>query len=179
MRKIDRVLVNPAMIILLIAGIVVLATSGSVWKGSQFFVVWGFIAIIALFGVQHGFFAPQMAKLQEIADRDLAAGDTFSAEFEATQSENRPGRGGHRPPHRADDLLHGLQAVPVIDAALPVAMFDSGVGGLTVLHECLVALPQEDYVYLGDTAMFPYGSATRPSCGGGSRRSPRSCSSAA
>ncbi|HTT93841.1 MAG TPA: glutamate racemase [Solirubrobacterales bacterium] len=46
----------------------------------------------------------------------------------------------------------------MIDAALPVAMFDSGVGGLTVLHECLVALPQEDYVYLGDTAMFPYGS---------------------
>ena len=46
----------------------------------------------------------------------------------------------------------------MIDAALPVAMFDSGVGGLTVLHECLVALPQEDYLYLGDTAMFPYGS---------------------
>ncbi|MBS1878265.1 MAG: glutamate racemase [Actinobacteria bacterium] len=43
-------------------------------------------------------------------------------------------------------------------AALPVAMFDSGVGGLTVLHECLVSLPQEDYVYLGDTALFPYGS---------------------
>jgi glutamate racemase len=43
------------------------------------------------------------------------------------------------------------------DPALPVAMFDSGVGGLTVLHECLVALPQEDYIYLGDTAMFPYG----------------------
>jgi glutamate racemase len=37
-------------------------------------------------------------------------------------------------------------------------MFDSGVGGLTVLHECLVSLPQEDFVYLGDTAMFPYGS---------------------
>jgi len=40
---------------------------------------------------------------------------------------------------------------------LPVAVFDSGVGGLTVLHECLVSLPQEDFVYLGDTAMFPYG----------------------
>jgi glutamate racemase len=39
----------------------------------------------------------------------------------------------------------------------PVGMFDSGVGGLTVLHECLVSLPQEDFVYLGDTAMFPYG----------------------
>jgi glutamate racemase len=37
-------------------------------------------------------------------------------------------------------------------------MFDSGVGGLTVLHECLVSLPQEDFLYLGDTAMFPYGS---------------------
>ena len=45
-----------------------------------------------------------------------------------------------------------------LDPALPVAMFDSGVGGLTVLHECLVSLPQEDYLYLGDTAMFPYGS---------------------
>jgi glutamate racemase len=37
-------------------------------------------------------------------------------------------------------------------------MFDSGVGGLTVLHECLVSLPEEDFLYLGDTAMFPYGS---------------------
>jgi len=36
-------------------------------------------------------------------------------------------------------------------------MFDSGVGGLTVLHECLVSLSEEDFVYLGDTAMFPYG----------------------
>jgi hypothetical protein len=87
MRKVDRVLINPAMILLLVAGIVVLATSGSVWKGSQFFVVWGFIAIIALFGVQHGFFAPQMAKLQEIADRDLAAGDTLGPEFEASSQK--------------------------------------------------------------------------------------------
>jgi glutamate racemase len=42
-------------------------------------------------------------------------------------------------------------------ADLPIAMFDSGVGGLTVLHECLVSLPEEDYVYLGDDARFPYG----------------------
>lgn len=39
----------------------------------------------------------------------------------------------------------------------PVAVFDSGVGGLTVLHELLVSLPEEDFVYLGDTARFPYG----------------------
>jgi glutamate racemase len=43
------------------------------------------------------------------------------------------------------------------DAELPVAVFDSGVGGLTVLHECLVSLPHEDFVYLGDTGRFPYG----------------------
>jgi glutamate racemase len=47
--------------------------------------------------------------------------------------------------------------VAKLDASLPVAMFDSGVGGLTVLHECLVSLPEEDFVYLGDTAWFPYG----------------------
>jgi glutamate racemase len=45
-----------------------------------------------------------------------------------------------------------------LDVSLPVAMFDSGVGGLTVLHECLVSLPQEDFLYLGDTEWFPYGS---------------------
>jgi glutamate racemase len=42
----------------------------------------------------------------------------------------------------------------------PVGVFDSGVGGLTVLHELLVALPHEDFLYLGDTARFPYGSRT-------------------
>src|SRR5438094_5938777 len=41
--------------------------------------------------------------------------------------------------------------------ARPIAVFDSGVGGLTVLHELLVSLPHEDFVYLGDTARFPYG----------------------
>jgi glutamate racemase len=45
----------------------------------------------------------------------------------------------------------------VLDPSLPVAMFDSGVGGLTVLHECLVSQPEEDFVYLGDTEWFPYG----------------------
>jgi glutamate racemase len=43
------------------------------------------------------------------------------------------------------------------DPGLPVAVFDSGVGGLTVLHEFLVSLPAEDYLYLGDDARFPYG----------------------
>jgi glutamate racemase len=38
-----------------------------------------------------------------------------------------------------------------------VGVFDSGMGGLTVLHECLVTMPHEDFVYLGDAARLPYG----------------------
>ena len=43
----------------------------------------------------------------------------------------------------------------------PIAVFDSGVGGLTVLHELLVRLPHEDFLYLADGARFPYGTRTR------------------
>jgi glutamate racemase len=45
---------------------------------------------------------------------------------------------------------------PPVDSR-PVGVFDSGVGGLTVLHECLVTMPHEDFVYLGDHARLPYG----------------------
>jgi glutamate racemase len=38
-----------------------------------------------------------------------------------------------------------------------IGIFDSGVGGLTVLKEVVKALPQEDTIYLGDTARVPYG----------------------
>ena len=50
-----------------------------------------------------------------------------------------------------------IRAVSALDRHGPVALFDSGVGGLTVLHECLVQIPHEDFLYLGDTARFPYG----------------------
>ncbi|MFM7693309.1 MAG: glutamate racemase [Actinomycetota bacterium] len=43
----------------------------------------------------------------------------------------------------------------------PIGMFDSGVGGLTVLHAVMVRLPHEDVVYVGDTGRFPYGPRTR------------------
>jgi glutamate racemase len=39
----------------------------------------------------------------------------------------------------------------------PIGVFDSGVGGLTVLRELRRALPCEDFIYLGDTARLPYG----------------------
>jgi glutamate racemase len=39
----------------------------------------------------------------------------------------------------------------------PIGIFDSGIGGLTVLKEILNAMPEEDTIYLGDTARVPYG----------------------
>jgi glutamate racemase len=42
-------------------------------------------------------------------------------------------------------------------SALPIGVFDSGVGGLTVLKALRETLPGEDLVYLGDTARLPYG----------------------
>ena len=43
----------------------------------------------------------------------------------------------------------------------PIAVFDSGLGGLTVVRELRRLLPHEDLVYFGDTARVPYGSKTR------------------
>src|SRR5688572_21396782 len=40
----------------------------------------------------------------------------------------------------------------------PIGVFDSGVGGLTVVRALRTVLPHEDIVYLGDTARVPYGS---------------------
>jgi glutamate racemase len=40
----------------------------------------------------------------------------------------------------------------------PIAMFDSGIGGLTVLKAILERMPNENIVYFGDTARLPYGS---------------------
>lgn len=44
------------------------------------------------------------------------------------------------------------------DPNAPIGVFDSGLGGLTVLKSCLEAMPHERFVYLGDTARTPYGS---------------------
>ena len=41
---------------------------------------------------------------------------------------------------------------------LPIGVFDSGVGGLTVLKALREELPRENLIYLGDTARLPYGS---------------------
>ena len=44
----------------------------------------------------------------------------------------------------------------------PIGVFDSGYGGLTILKEIRAALPQYDYLYLGDNARAPYGTRSFP-----------------
>lgn len=47
--------------------------------------------------------------------------------------------------------------MPGVRHDAPVGVFDSGVGGLTVLRALMSTLPHEDFLYLGDTARLPYG----------------------
>jgi len=54
-------------------------------------------------------------------------------------------------------LRHNVGMNASRDNDLPIGVFDSGVGGLTVLHAIRDELPGENLVYLGDTARLPYG----------------------
>ncbi len=52
-------------------------------------------------------------------------------------------------------------SIEVEMAERPVGVFDSGVGGLTVVSQLFRILPQEDIIYFGDTAHLPYGSKSK------------------
>ena len=39
----------------------------------------------------------------------------------------------------------------------PIGVFDSGLGGISVLRACTALLPQEDFLFFGDSANAPYG----------------------
>ena len=43
---------------------------------------------------------------------------------------------------------------------LPIAVFDSGMGGVSVLRELKALMPEERYLYYGDSANAPYGTKT-------------------
>jgi glutamate racemase len=63
---------------------------------------------------------------------------------------------------REDKVPQGIGSSgpqPLSDSARapPIGVFDSGVGGLTVLRALRGALPEQDFIYLGDTARLPYG----------------------
>lgn len=74
------------------------------------------------------------------------------------------------PPHASGPVLGRVRETPdrrgggrgyrgrvPLATGQAIGVFDSGVGGLTVLDACLGALPAEDFAYVGDTAYFPYG----------------------
>lgn len=51
-----------------------------------------------------------------------------------------------------------LNQGPMVFDNRPIGVFDSGIGGITVLRELAKTFPQESFIYLGDTARLPYGS---------------------
>ena len=77
----DRFLVRPGLIVVLLAGIYMLI-DGHI-SASQSWVSVGFVAIVVLFGMVHGFFKPNVERALELSERDLATGDTLGAEYAA------------------------------------------------------------------------------------------------
>jgi uncharacterized membrane protein len=80
-QRCDRYLVNPGMVVVLLAGIYLLSDGD--WDSGTAFITVGFVAIIALFGLQHGFFQPQARRAKALAEADLERGDTLGPEFTA------------------------------------------------------------------------------------------------
>jgi uncharacterized membrane protein len=84
-KQTDRFLVGPGLIVVLLAGIYMLSEADI--SASESWVTVGFVAIIVLFGMTHGFFRPNVEKALELSERDLAAGDTLSAEYEVVSQK--------------------------------------------------------------------------------------------
>ena len=58
-------------------------------------------------------------------------------------------------------ILMSQTNIPFPGNSAPIGVFDSGVGGLTVVREIMRALPEESIIYFGDTARVPYGSKSK------------------
>jgi hypothetical protein len=84
----DRIAVTLGMTVILISGIYMTSSDARGWEFSDFFISWGFVAILLLFGLVHGYFAPRTRKSVELAERDLGAGDgKLSTEFDALSGQ--------------------------------------------------------------------------------------------
>ena len=69
------------------------------------------------------------------------------------RQKTQPARDSERSPHTLDQEKSGMSG----KAEAPIGVFDSGVGGLTILSALRQELPYENYIYFGDTAHCPYG----------------------
>jgi hypothetical protein len=82
----DRIAVTLGMVVVLLTGIYLV--SDGPWEASDFFVSWGFVAILILFGLTHGFFVPRTRQSIELAERDLGPGDgKLSSEFDTLSAK--------------------------------------------------------------------------------------------
>jgi hypothetical protein len=78
----DRIAGTLGMTVVLLSGLYLV--SDGPWEASDFFVSWGFLAILILFGLTHGFFAPRTRQAVQLAERDLGSGGgKLSDEFDA------------------------------------------------------------------------------------------------
>ena len=76
----DRIAGTIGMVVILLTGIYLASDR---WEFSEFFVSWGFVAILVLFGLVHGYFLPKTRKAAEVAERDMSGGERkLSSEFE-------------------------------------------------------------------------------------------------
>src|SRR5215831_17987980 len=69
------------------------------------------------------------------------------------QYDTQPARDSERSPHTLDHEKSSLSGT----AKAPIGVFDSGAGGFTILSALRAELPDENYIYFGDTAHCPYG----------------------
>jgi len=87
--QVDRYLITPGLIVIFLAGLYMLIdaeiSAGKSWVSI------GFLAIVILFGMAHGFFRPNTRRALELAERDLSAGDTLSDEYLALSKKLETG----------------------------------------------------------------------------------------
>src|SRR6266516_1356056 len=97
-------------------------------------------------------FAPSLIGMVISAARTVDGGTAWAAGLPASAKVKRSRAAKRRSKKASVACSYNRRMDP-----RAVGVFDSGVGGLTVLHECLVTMPNEDFVYLGDHARLPYG----------------------
>jgi hypothetical protein len=82
----DRTAGTLGMALILLSGIYM--ASRDFWEFSDFFISWGFVAILVLFGLVHGFFAPSTRKAVALAERDLKSPEgELSTEFNVLSAQ--------------------------------------------------------------------------------------------
>ncbi len=83
----DRIAGTIGMTVILLSGLYLVSSDARAWAFSDFFVSWGFVAIILLFGVVHGYFAPKTRQAVQLAERDLQGGGELSDEFNSLSAQ--------------------------------------------------------------------------------------------